>query len=121
MAALKAGKWMTSLLRNLLLVISLLTASLPAFSQSTNPYNHELQELRSSIDSASYLEKLARLDRIFHLRDYVDDPASVSRIFEEIKKQEVEESGDIIHTEAEAYLSDIGALLGQSPRPQARH
>lgn len=113
---------MRSLLRNLLLGILLLSTSLFAFSaQPTNPYDHQLQELRASIDSASYLEKLVLMDRAFHLRDYVDDSTSVSRIFEEITQQDAEDEAALVHAEAEAYLSDIGVFLGKAPSPQGRH
>jgi cellulose synthase operon protein C len=110
-----------SLLRNLLPCALLLITSGLAFSTPSNPYDRKLEQLRSSWDSASQLQKLALMDRIFHLRDYVDDPASVSRIFEEIARKEVDGRESAVRTEAEAYLSDIGALLGQPSGVQTRH
>jgi transglutaminase-like putative cysteine protease len=109
-------------LRNLLagsflLIFTSFSFSYPA--PAANPYETELQKLHSSFSSASDLQKLALMDRIFRLRDYVSDPGSITRTFQEIDDTSAPES--LIHSEAEAYLSDIGGLLSQPPKAPKTH
>ena len=63
---------MRNLLRHMPLVC-LLVSFLALNAQSRNPYDLELENLRSQWSSACKLENLALLDHARRLRDFVDD------------------------------------------------
>lgn len=120
--ALEDGTRVKFVFRNLLASSFLLIFTCLSFSAPTvNRYETELQKLRSGLNGASEFQKLALMDRIFHLRDYVDDPGSISRIFEEISQTSAADSGSLSHSEAQAYLNDIAALVGQDSKTQTTH
>src|SRR5215470_17414973 len=114
---------MSFLLRNLLLGASLVVLCSPAFPSSTpvpaaNPYNLQLHELRRAFNSADPLHKLVLLDRIFHLRDYVDDPAEISSILTEIAATS---DDDLVRSEAQACLRDTAGLESSSAPNNVQH
>src|SRR5205085_5980436 len=78
----------------------------------------ELQRLRSGWSAEDSLHRLVLLEKIFRLRDFVDDPASIRRTFAELA-QPKQGSDDLVRSEAHAYLSDISALEGHTPQPAA--
>lgn len=109
-------------IRNLLAGSFLLIFTSLSFSASApaaNPYDTELEKLYSSFNGASDLQKLALMERIFSLRDYVSDPDSITRIFQEIENASAPEA--LTHSEAEAYLRDIGGLLGEPSKAEKKH
>lgn len=109
-------------IRNLLAGSFLLIFTSLSFSASVpaaNPYDTELEKLYSLFSGASDLQRLALMERIFSLRDYVSDPGSITRIFQEIENASA--PGALTHSEAEAYLSDIGGLLGEPSKAEKKH
>ena len=74
---------MRNLLRQMPLVC-LLVSSLALCAQSRNPYDLELDNLRSQWPSAGKLEKLALLDHVRRLRDFVDDRRQVQLFLENV-------------------------------------
>jgi transglutaminase-like putative cysteine protease/tetratricopeptide (TPR) repeat protein len=115
-----AIKWMRFLLRKLLLGTLLLIACTAVSATGNNPSNSEFQQLRSSWNSATKLQKLMLMERIYRLRDYVDDPQMVSQFFEEIETSTMEaqargqQQTSAISAEADAYMSDISVLEGRA-------
>lgn len=109
-------------IRNLLAGSFLLIFTSLSFSASVpaaNPYDTELEKLYSSFSGASDLQRLALMERIFSLRDYLSDPGSITRIFQEIENASAPEA--LTHSEAEAYLNDIGGLLGEPSKAEKKH
>lgn len=108
---------MKLLLRNLLLGASLLIGCTSiCCAQYRNPYDAELEQHNSALNSADTLHKLVLLDLIFELRDYTSDPEAVPRIFRTTaqqvetagKNRVIEEDDDaLLHSEAQAYLNDL--------------
>ena len=112
---------MKFLLPKLSMTVFLLLGSSSAFAvASTNPYNQELEKLRAAWSSSGTLPRLVLMDRIFRLRDYIDDPNAIARVLGDIK-QEASQSSALVQREAEAYLSDIDILEGKQPSIAARH
>ena len=108
---------MKNLLRHMLLVC-LLAPSLALYAQPRNPYDLELENLRSQWPSASKLEKLTLLDRVYRLRDYVDDRSQVNLALENVRQSAAE--NDLVKNEAAAYLDDLRAFQLPS-QPRAQH
>jgi transglutaminase-like putative cysteine protease len=108
---------MRNLLRHMPLVC-LLVSSLALNAQSRNPYDLELENLRSQWSSAGKLEKLALLDRVRHLRDFVDDRRQVQLLLENVRQSAAE--NDLVRNEAAAYIDDLRAFKVPT-QPQARH
>ena len=121
---------MRNLLRHLLLVC-LLAPCLALHAQPRNPYNIELQQLQARWPSAGRLQKLALLDRILHLRDFVDDRDQPRHMLENIRQSGAEDrpikdqpakdqpTNDdlLIKTEAAACLDDLRPFnLPSQPR-----
>jgi len=112
---------MRFLLRNVVLGASLLTLCSTSFSASArNPYDQELEQLHSDWSSADRLHKLVLVDRIFRLRDYVDDTTAVSAMLAEIARSASPDDG-LIRAEAEACLNEIAALEGEAPKNSTKH
>ena len=114
---------MKSLFRNLLLGTWFLVLCSPVFPASTfsasnNPYNLKLERLCSALSSADQIHKLVLLDQIFHLRDYVDDPADISSVFSEIAR---EPDDGLVRSEAQSYLQDIAVLEGSVLSKNLQH
>ena len=108
---------MKNLLRHMLLVC-LLAPSLALYAQPRNPYDLELENLRSHWPSATNLEKLGLLDHVYRLRDYVDDRGQVNLMLENIR-QSAAENG-LVKNEAAAYLDDLRTFQVPS-QPRAQH
>jgi cellulose synthase operon protein C len=108
---------MRNLLRQMLLVV-LLAPSLALCAQSRNPYDIELQNLRTQWPAATQLEKLVLLDQIRRLRDFADDRTQVTLVLENIRQAAAE--NDLIRNEAAAYLDDLRAFKMPS-QPRAQH
>ncbi|HEY1939735.1 MAG TPA: DUF3857 domain-containing protein [Candidatus Angelobacter sp.] len=108
---------MRNLLRHMPLVC-LLAPSLALFAQSRNPYDLELQHLRSQWTSATNLEKLVLLDQIDRLRDYIDDRSQVLTALESVRQTAQED--DLVKNEAAACLDDLRAFRLPS-QPRAPH
>jgi transglutaminase-like putative cysteine protease len=107
---------MRNLLRYMPLVC-LLVPSLALCAQSRNPYDLDLENLRSKWISASKLEKLVLLERALGLRDYVDDRAQVQQFFEGVRQSAAE--NDLVRSEAAAYIDDLRAFkIPLQPRAQ---
>jgi Flp pilus assembly protein TadD len=102
-----------------LAVFLLIFCSFAFSAPSKNPYNQELDQIRSAWISADTLQKLVLMDRFFRLRDYIDDPDSIARVFAAIAKETPQDSP--VHAEAEAYLNDIALLEGQATFSASRH
>src|ERR1700761_9206495 len=98
---------MRNLLRQMLLVF-LLAPSLALCAQSRNPYDIELQNLRTQWPAATRLEKLVLLDQIRRLRDFADDRTQITLALENIRQLTGE--SDLIKNEAAAYLDDLRAF-----------
>ena len=98
---------MRNLLRHMPLVC-LLVSSLALGAQSRNPYDLELENLRSQWPSAGKLEKLALLDHVRRLRDFVDDRRQVQLFFENVRQSAAE--NDLVRNEAAAYIADLRAF-----------
>jgi hypothetical protein len=108
---------MRNLLRYMPLVC-LLASSLALCAQPRNPYDLELQRLRSQWTSASRLEKLVLLDHIQRLRDYTDDRSQINLALENVRQSTTE--NDLVRNEAAAYLDDLRAFKVPS-QPRAQH
>src|SRR3954469_16582703 len=108
---------MRNLLRQMPLVC-LLVSSLAVNAQSRNPYDLELENLRSQWPSADKLEKLALMDHVRHLRDFVDDRRQVQLLFENVQQSSAE--NDLVRNEAAAYIDDLRAFKVPA-QPQAQH
>jgi transglutaminase-like putative cysteine protease len=108
---------MHNLLRHMPLVC-LLAPSLALCAQPRNPYDLELQTLRSQWASAAKLEKLVLLDQVRRLRDYADDRSQVQLFLEGVRQSAAE--NDLVRTEATAYLDDLRAFKVPT-QPRAQH
>ncbi|HET9166510.1 MAG TPA: DUF3857 domain-containing protein [Candidatus Angelobacter sp.] len=108
---------MRNLLRHMPLVC-LLVSFLAVNAQSRNPYDLELENLRSQWSSATKLEKLALLDHARRLRDFVDDRRQIQLFFENVRQSAAE--GDLIRNEAAAYIDDLRSFK-VPVQPQAKH
>ena len=108
---------MRNLLRYMPLVC-LLVPSLALSAQSRNPYDLDLENLRSKWASASKLEKLVLLERALGLRDYVDDRAQIQQFFQSVRQSAVE--NDLVRSEAAAYIDDLHAFK-MPLQPRAQH
>jgi tetratricopeptide (TPR) repeat protein/transglutaminase-like putative cysteine protease len=104
---------MKFLLRNLLLGTLLLIARTAVSAPSHSPYNQQLDHLHSALNSSGDLDHLALMERIFQLREYVDDPQSIAAVFQEIKTSTME-TRTHGKNQAEAYLNDIAVLEGRT-------
>jgi transglutaminase-like putative cysteine protease len=109
---------MRNLLRRYMPLVCLLALPLALCAQPRNPYDLELQALRSQWASANKLEKLALLDHISHLRDYVDDRSQVNLALESVRQSAAE--SDLVKNEAAAYLDDLRAFK-MPLQPRAQH
>jgi transglutaminase-like putative cysteine protease/Flp pilus assembly protein TadD len=103
-------------LRDMLLVC--LLALCPALrAQSRNPYDLEFHRLQSRWSAANDLEKLAVLDRVRRLNDYVDDRSRVHQFLDGVRQSPAETA--LIRTEAAASLDDLRSFsLPSQPRTQ---
>jgi transglutaminase-like putative cysteine protease len=98
-------------------LVCLLAPCLALYAQPRNPYDLELQHLQTDWASAGKLEKLVLLDRLQHLRDYVNDRAAVQSALETIRSSNAEDQ--LVKTEAAACLDDLRAFpLPSQPRTQ---
>jgi transglutaminase-like putative cysteine protease len=98
-------------------LVCLLAPCLALYAQPRNPYDLDMQRLQTGWASAGKLEKLALLDRIQHLRDYVNDRSAVQSALESIRQSNTEDP--LIKTEAAACLDDLRAFrLPSQPRTQ---
>src|ERR1041385_3746839 len=112
-----SGNIMRNLLRYMPLVC-LLVPSLALCAQSRNPYDLDLENLRSQWASAGKLEKLVLLERALGLRDYIDDRAQVQQFFESVRQSAAE--NDLVRSEAAACIDDLRAFKMPS-QPRAQH
>jgi len=108
---------MRNLLRHMPLVC-LLVSSLALCAQSRNPYDLELENLRSQWSTAGKLEKLALLDHVRRLRDFVDDRRQVQFFLENVGQSAAE--NDLVRNEAAAYIDDLCAFKVPAQH-QAQH
>ncbi len=108
---------MRNLLRQMPLVC-LLVSSLAVNAQSRNPYDLEFENLRSQWPSAGKLEKLALLDHVRRLRDFVDDRRQIQLLLENIQQSSAENA--LVKNEAAAYIDDLRAFKVPT-QPQAQH
>jgi len=108
---------MRNLLRQMPLVC-LLVSFLAVHAQSRNPYDLELENLRSQWPSAGKLEKLALLDHVRRLRDFVDDRRQIQLFLENVQQSSAE--NDLVRNEAAAYIDDLRTFK-LAAQPQARH
>ena len=108
---------MRNLLRHMPLVC-LLVSSLALNAQSRNPYDLELENLRSQWPSAGKLEKLVLLDHVRRLRDFADDRRQVQLFLENVHQSAAE--NDLVRNEAAAYIDDLRAFKVPA-QPQAQH
>jgi transglutaminase-like putative cysteine protease len=108
---------MRNLLRHMPLVC-LLVSSLAVNAQSRNPYDLELEDLHSQWPSAGKLEKLALLDHVRRLRDFVDDRRHVQLFFENVRQSSSE--SDLVRNEAAAYIDDLRPFKLPT-EPQSKH
>ncbi len=108
---------MRNLLRQMPLVC-LLVSSLALCAQSRNPYDLELENLRSQWPSAGKLEKLALLDHVRRLRDFADDRRQVQLFLENVRHSAGED--ELVRNEAAAYIDDLRAFKVPA-QPQAQH
>jgi cellulose synthase operon protein C len=107
---------MRNLLRYMPLVC-LFAPSLALNAQPRNPYDLELEKLHSQWSSATKLEKLAVLDQVRRLRDYVDDRSKVQLFLEAVRESSVET--DLVRNEAAAWIDDLRAFkVPLNPRAQ---
>ncbi|HKV93252.1 MAG TPA: DUF3857 domain-containing protein [Candidatus Angelobacter sp.] len=98
-------------------LVCLLAPCLALYAQPRNPYDLELQHVKKEWSSAGKLEKLALLDGIEHLSDYVNDRNQVQSALETIRQSNTEDP--LIKTEAAACLEDLRAFhLPSQPRTQ---
>jgi predicted Zn-dependent protease len=108
---------MRNLLRHMPLVC-LLVSFLAVNAQSRNPYDLELENLRSQWASAGKLEKLALLDHVRRLREFVDDRHQVQLFFENVRQSSSE--SDLVRNEAAAYIDDLRSFKVPAQH-QAKH
>ena len=108
---------MLNLLRHMLLV-GLLAPSLALCAQPRNPYDIELQSIRTQWSSATRLEKLVRLDHIRRLRDFADDRSKVNLTLESVRQSAAED--DLVRNEAAAYVDDLRPFKVPL-QPRAQH
>ncbi|HKR94924.1 MAG TPA: hypothetical protein VJW55_06165, partial [Candidatus Angelobacter sp.] len=108
---------MRNLLRHMPLVC-LLVSFLAVHAQSRNPYDLELENIRSRWPSAGKLEKLALLDHIRRLRDFADDRRQIQVLLENVRQSAAE--NDLVRNEAAAYIDDLRAFKVPA-QPQAQH
>lgn len=108
---------MRNLLRHMPLVC-LLVSSLALCAQSRNPYDLELENIRSQWLSAGKLEKLTLLDHVRRLRDFVDDRRQVQLFLKNVRQSSAE--NDLVRNEATAYVDDLRAFKVPT-QPQAQH
>jgi transglutaminase-like putative cysteine protease len=98
-------------------LVCLLAPCLALHAQSRNPYDLELTQLQTQWTSAGKLEKLALLDRILHLRDFVNDHNRAQQLLEAIRESSTEDAS--VRSEAAASLDDLRAFsLASQPRTQ---
>ena len=109
--------FMRNLLRYMPLVC-LLVSSLALNAQSRNPYDLELENLRSHWPLAGKLEKLVLLDHIRHLRDFADDRRQVQLFLENVHQSATE--NNLVRNEAAASIDDLRAFKVPA-QPQAQH
>src|SRR6202000_1069560 len=109
---------MRNLLRLYMPLVCLFALPLALGAQSRNPYDLELQNLRTQWTSASKLEKLALLEHISHLRDYVDDRSQVTAALESVRQSAAE--NDLVKNEAAAFLDDL-RVFKMPLQPRAQH
>lgn len=108
---------MRNLLRHMPLVC-LLVSSLALCAQSRNPYDLELENVRSQWPAAGKLAKLALLDHVRRLRDFVDDRRQVQLFLENVRQSAAEDN--LVRNEAVAYIDDLRAFKVPT-QPQAQH
>jgi transglutaminase-like putative cysteine protease/predicted Zn-dependent protease len=108
---------MRNLLRQMPLVC-LLVSSLALSAQSRNPYDLELENLRSQWPAAGKLEKLGLLDHVRRLRDFADDRHQAQLFLENIRQSAAEDA--LVKNEAAAYVDDLRAFKVPA-QPQAQH
>ncbi|HEX3095266.1 MAG TPA: DUF3857 domain-containing protein, partial [Candidatus Angelobacter sp.] len=96
----------------------LLVPALALCAQSRNPYDLDLENLRSQWTAASKLKKLVLLEHALGLRDYVDDRTQVQQFFESVCQSAAE--NDLVRSEAAAYIDDIRAFK-MPLQPRAQH
>jgi len=89
-------------------LVCLLAPCLALYAQPRNPYDLELQHLQKEWSSADKLEKLALLDDIERLRDYVNDRNQVQSALETIRQSNTEDP--LVKAEAAACLDDLRAF-----------
>ena len=89
-------------------LVCLLAPCLALYAQPRNPYDLELQHLQKEWPSADKREKLALLDDIERLRDYVNDRNQVQSALETIRQSNTEDP--LVKTEAAACLDDLRAF-----------
>src|SRR5258707_4114374 len=107
---------MRNLLRHMPLVC-LLVSSLALSAQTRNPYDLELENLRSHWLSAGNLEKLALLEHVRRLRDLADDRSQVQSFFEKVWQSASESA--IVRNEAAAHIDDLRPFkVPSQPRAQ---
>jgi transglutaminase-like putative cysteine protease len=98
-------------------LVCLLAPCLALQAQSRNPYDLELTRLQTQWSSAGKLEKLVLVDRILHLRDFVDDRGRAQQFLAAIRESSAEDAS--IRSEAAASLDDLRAFsLASQPRTQ---
>jgi cellulose synthase operon protein C len=108
---------MRNLLRHMPLVC-LLVPTLALCAQPRNPYDLELENLRSQWTTAGKLEKLALLDHVRRLRDLVDDRSQVQLFLENVRQSSTENG--LVRNEAAAYVDDLSAFKAPT-QPRAQH
>src|SRR5579872_2682436 len=108
---------MRNLLRHMPLVC-LLVSSLALNAQSRNPYDLELENIRSQWPSAGKLEKLTLLDHVRRLRDLADDRRQIQLFLENVRQAAAE--NNLVRNEAAAYIDDLRAFKVPT-QPQAQH
>ena len=97
---------MRFLFRKLLLVCLATVLCNSAFcARLHNPYDIELQKLQSKLPEADPLHQLAFMERIFGLRELVDERAAVTHVFEGLAENP--RVSDLIRTESKACLKQI--------------
>ena len=99
-------------------LVCLLVSSLALCAQSRNPYDLELENLRSQWPLAGKLEKLALLDRLSRLRDFTDDRRQIQLFLENVRHSAGEDNQ--VKNEAAAYIDDLSAFKAPA-QPHAQH
>ncbi|HSK43614.1 MAG TPA: DUF3857 domain-containing protein [Candidatus Binatia bacterium] len=108
---------MRNLLRYMPLVC-LLVSSLALNAQSRNPYDLEIENLRSQWPSAGKLEKLVLLEHVRRLRDFADDRRQVQLFLENVRQSAAE--NNLVRNEAAAYIDDLRSFKVPA-QPVAQH